>query len=284
MINIYIFSFEKIVINTEIKDISMSEPHPVAELKLPLVKWLANKGYDTRFEVKIDNSFADIVGYKENIILSIKLKDSLQEINKGIKQCLNYSKGSDYVYLAFPWYLLKDFNKKVNINFDFGIITINENDEIDLIKKSRRFKPNKKIKENTIDFLKKRSQTILPLFERFSLDNSLIKVPEVKRLIKNITTETLWIYILMILIVKPFHAYALRDIIKREFGFTPGRITIYKVLYKLEKRGYVKKVNIKKGSIKGPKRKYYKITEKGHELFEYGVHILNELIYSLTGM
>lgn len=80
-----------------------------------------------------------------------------------------------------------------------------------------------------------------------------------KRLAKLNTKECLWIYILKILSEKPMHAYVIRNEVYKNFGFKPGKVTAYKVLYLLKKSGYVKK------EIKGRKRVYY-VTEKGRKL------------------
>lgn len=55
------------------------------------------------------------------------------------------------------------------------------------------------------------------------------------------TRECLWIYILKILSEKPTHAYAIRKIIHERFGFRPGTVTAYKVLYLLDRGGFVDK-------------------------------------------
>ena len=59
--------------------------------------------------------------------------------------------------------------------------------------------------------------------------------PEMKRLKRSLTTETLWFWILKLLSRNPRHAYILRKEIENEFGFVPGNVTCYKVLYFLKK-------------------------------------------------
>lgn len=61
-----------------------------------------------------------------------------------------------------------------------------------------------------------------------------------RRLISLNTYDCLWIYVLRILKEKPVHAYALRKMIKERFGFEPGTVSAYKVLYLLEQEGFVK--------------------------------------------
>ena len=60
---------------------------------------------------------------------------------------------------------------------------------------------------------------------------------------------------------KDEYAYEIRKKIKKEFGFLAGNVTGYKVLYLLEKDGYVKSY------MKG-RRNYYKLTEKGLKQLE----------------
>ena len=61
-----------------------------------------------------------------------------------------------------------------------------------------------------------------------------------KRLASLNTYDCLWIYVLRVLLDAPVHAYALRKIIELRFGFEPGMVSAYKVLYLLEQDGYVK--------------------------------------------
>lgn len=61
-----------------------------------------------------------------------------------------------------------------------------------------------------------------------------------KRLVSLNTFDCLWIYVLKILSEKPVHAYALRKMIEERFGFEPGMVSAYKVLYLLEQEGFVK--------------------------------------------
>lgn len=78
----------------------------------------------------------------------------------------------------------------------------------------------------------------------------------IERLKKKVLKENLWVFIFKLLKEKDEYAYELRKRIKRKFGFLAGNVTGYKVLYLLEKDGYVKSY------VKG-RRKYYKLTKKG---------------------
>jgi len=79
------------------------------------------------------------------------------------------------------------------------------------------------------------------------------------KLERNNTYDCLWPYVLRILRDKPTHAYVLRGEIEQRFGFRPGNVTAYRVLYSLKKRGYVEK---RKEGMK----QVYSITKKGRSL------------------
>ena len=77
-----------------------------------------------------------------------------------------------------------------------------------------------------------------------------------ERLQKSNTIENLWIYILLLLKKKSLYGWEIPAAIEREFGFKPGKITPYRVLYRLEGNGFVK------SKMEG-RRRIYQITEKG---------------------
>jgi len=62
----------------------------------------------------------------------------------------------------------------------------------------------------------------------------------------------------MLLKKKSLHAWDLQDLIEEQFGFTPGKITPYRVLYRLENDGFVK-------SEQKERRRMYEITAKGEK-------------------
>ena len=80
----------------------------------------------------------------------------------------------------------------------------------------------------------------------------------IKRLEKSNTAENLWLYILAILDKKPLYGWEIPKLIEKEFGFRPGKITPYRVFYRLEADGFVK-------SEMDERRRIYKITLKGQE-------------------
>ena len=76
------------------------------------------------------------------------------------------------------------------------------------------------------------------------------------RLKEKVRKGNLWLYILSLLVKKSYYGHEMRGVIKTKFGFWIGNVTSYKVLYLLEKDGYVK-------SVKRGREIYYKITERG---------------------
>ncbi|MBC7074130.1 PadR family transcriptional regulator [Candidatus Parcubacteria bacterium] len=79
-----------------------------------------------------------------------------------------------------------------------------------------------------------------------------------ERLKKMNTKDNLWLYILFLLNEKSVYGWEIPKLVKEKFGFLPGKITPYRVLYRLEKDGFVESQLIERKRI-------YKITEKGKE-------------------
>jgi DNA-binding PadR family transcriptional regulator len=90
---------------------------------------------------------------------------------------------------------------------------------------------------------------------------NISKSREMERLRAKLSVDLLWIYILGIIKEKPMHAYALRREIEKRFGFLPGNVSAYVVLYKLHGRGFV-------SSKEQGNRTVYSVTSKGTELFK----------------
>ncbi len=85
------------------------------------------------------------------------------------------------------------------------------------------------------------------------------KSRELERLRRKLGIELLWVYLLSMLRKKPSHAYVLRKEIERKFGFLPGNVSAYVVLYKLQSRGFV-------SSKQQGNRTVYSITGDGKKL------------------
>ena len=92
-----------------------------------------------------------------------------------------------------------------------------------------------------------------------------------ERLKKSNTIENLWLYILSFLKKGKIYAWEIPSLIEREFGFKTGRITPYRVLYRLEKTGFVK-------SKTENRKRFYQITEKGKNEIEKGKNLYKEIL------
>jgi len=99
-----------------------------------------------------------------------------------------------------------------------------------------------------------------------------------ERLRQKITKENLWLYVLSLLEEGDAYGYELREKVKAKFGFKPGNVTAYRVLYALKHAGLVA---TSEGDVRGSKRQYYKITEKGREELEAGKGILRKTLAAI---
>lgn len=95
-----------------------------------------------------------------------------------------------------------------------------------------------------------------------------------QRLQKHNTKDNLWIYILSLLKKSETHAWELQSLIEKKFGFKPGRITSYRVLYRLEAGGFVK-------SQREERRRIYQITKKGERELEKAKSFYKEILGKL---
>ncbi len=80
----------------------------------------------------------------------------------------------------------------------------------------------------------------------------------VARLVKKMTKEMLWIYVLRLLQERPLYGYEIKQLVTDRFGFSPAVVSGYAILYRLIKDGLIQTQT----SSDSP-RKYYEITEKG---------------------
>jgi DNA-binding PadR family transcriptional regulator len=93
----------------------------------------------------------------------------------------------------------------------------------------------------------------------------------IQRLEKSNTTENLWIYILALLEIQPRYGWEIPALIEKEYHFRPGKITPYRVFYRLEQDMFVK-------SSTAERRRTYHITAKGkNELNKAKVYLKNLL-------
>jgi DNA-binding PadR family transcriptional regulator len=96
-----------------------------------------------------------------------------------------------------------------------------------------------------------------------------------KRLEMKIGIENLWLYILALLKKKERYAYELRHLVEKEYGFLPGEVTAYRVLYSLELGGFVE------SHVDGS-RKYYRITPKGKKELAKGLSTMKTRLKQLS--
>ena len=103
-----------------------------------------------------------------------------------------------------------------------------------------------------------------------SSENSIVDSKESKaylRLVKNLTIDLLWIWVLKLLKEGPKYAYQLKREIQEKFGFSPATVTNYTILYLLEREGLVEKTDMR-NSDERIDRKYYIITKFGEEVMK----------------
>jgi len=97
-----------------------------------------------------------------------------------------------------------------------------------------------------------------------------------ERFKRKLTIENLWIYILSLLEEEPKYGYEIYAEIRDRYGFKPGKVTSYLVLYRLVQEGYIVLKEERKGGL-GPARKYYSITDKGKKLLTQAQTFLDEM-------
>lgn len=78
----------------------------------------------------------------------------------------------------------------------------------------------------------------------------------IQRLEKSNTKENLWVYILALLDKAPRYGWEIPELIEQNFGFRPGKITPYRVFYRLQADKFVK-------SRTENRRRVYEITAIG---------------------
>ena len=95
-----------------------------------------------------------------------------------------------------------------------------------------------------------------------------------ERLYKSNTRENLWLYILSLLKKRRLYGWEIPELIKKNFDFKPGRITPYRVLYRLENDSFVK-------SKMEERRRIYQITKKGEEELKRARGFYEEILKKL---
>ncbi len=91
-----------------------------------------------------------------------------------------------------------------------------------------------------------------------------------RRLSHSLTFGNIWLSALSLMKKRKVYAYALPSEIKKRFGFEPGKLMAYLVLYKLESEGLI-------SSAMEGRRKYYKLTLAGAGALEGGKRLLSSI-------
>lgn len=89
-----------------------------------------------------------------------------------------------------------------------------------------------------------------------------------ERLKRKLTIETLWIYIVNVLLEEPTYPYDVRRRIQRKFGFTPSTITTYSVIYRMEREGLLSK---SEGGV-------YRVTEEGEKAYREALGYMRRIL------
>lgn len=95
----------------------------------------------------------------------------------------------------------------------------------------------------------------------------------IQHLTKSNTTDNLWIYILSLLEKQPLYGWEIPKLIEKKFGFRPGKITPYRVLYRLESDKFVKS-NLEN------RRRIYEITAQGKDELQKAREFYKNLLLS----
>ncbi len=102
-----------------------------------------------------------------------------------------------------------------------------------------------------------------------------------ERLVTKITKENLWLYISKMLLDRPMYAYEISKNVTARFGFSIATITVYVVLYKMQREGLIRIREI--ATLKGkPTRKYYELTDEGQQCLLKGAAFLQDVVHALS--
>ncbi len=90
-----------------------------------------------------------------------------------------------------------------------------------------------------------------------------------ERLVRKLTKENLWLYILKMLGERSMYAYEIKKALVERFEIPVATVTVYVVLHKMEREGLIR--TGKKISVFGrPDRIYYETTDEGLKTLRRG--------------
>ena len=101
------------------------------------------------------------------------------------------------------------------------------------------------------------------------------------RLVRKLTKENLWIYVLRLLQERSMYAYEIKKALKERYMITPATVTVYVTLYRMEGEGLIV-MDGKRSTVERPDRKYYSITELGRTTFASGMSFLKETLGKIS--
>ncbi len=94
-----------------------------------------------------------------------------------------------------------------------------------------------------------------------------------KRLVKKLTIENLWLYVLKYMITEnePIKAYEVVRYIRNILPYKPATVTVYTVIYRLTREGLVDQVKVGGETL-------YKISDKGRKTFINAINFIRDLL------
>lgn len=101
------------------------------------------------------------------------------------------------------------------------------------------------------------------------------------RLIRKLTKENLWLYILRMLSERSMYAYEIKKALKTRFEITPATVTVYVILHKMQRENLIR-VGKAVSFLGRPDRIYYEITEKGTKTLNQGRKFLEETLQKVS--
>ncbi len=90
-----------------------------------------------------------------------------------------------------------------------------------------------------------------------------------QRLRQSLQVGNLWLSVLSLASRRKIYAYNLPESIDRAFHFSPSRLLVYLVLYRLEAEGLLH-------SAEDGRRRYYSLTPKGRQALADGKRLLKQ--------
>lgn len=96
-----------------------------------------------------------------------------------------------------------------------------------------------------------------------------------RRLVRKITVETLWIYIAKVLtILGSAKAYQIKKKLEEVFQLKVPAITVYTVVYRMSREGLL-------DVVKSDGEVLYRLTDRGLEEFQKAIKVLEDVIKKL---